>query len=41
MDFSIKFDKVKSGWSIVYSEGSQVVISKTMLYLFLSRSILS
>ena len=28
MEFSIKFDTVKSGWSIVYIEGSQV-ISKT------------
>ena len=28
MDFSIKFDTVKSGWSIVYIEGSQVIISK-------------
>ena len=28
MDFFIKFDTVKPGWSIVYIEGSQVVISK-------------
>ena len=27
MEFSIKFDTVKSGWSIVYIEGSQVIIS--------------
>ena len=27
MEFSIKFDTVKSGWSIVYTEGSQVIIS--------------
>ena len=24
----IKFDTFKSGWSIVYTEGSQVIISK-------------
>ena len=28
MESSIKFDSVKSGWSIVYIEGSQVIISK-------------
>ena len=28
MEFSIKFDTVKSGWSIVYIEGSQVIVSK-------------
>ena len=27
MEFSITFDTVKSGWSIVYIEGSQVIIS--------------
>ena len=27
MEFSIKFDILKSGWSIVYIEGSQVIIS--------------
>ena len=27
MGFSIKFDRVKSGWSIVYIEGSHVMIS--------------
>ena len=26
MDFPIKFDTVKSGWSVVYIEGSQVMI---------------
>ena len=35
MDFSIKFDTVKSGWSIVYIEGSQVIISKKSI-VFLS-----
>ena len=28
MEFPIKFDSVKSGWSIIYIEGSQVIISK-------------
>ena len=28
MEFSIKFDTVKSGWSIIYSEWSLVSISK-------------
>ena len=28
IEFSIKFDTVKSGWSILYIEGSQVIISK-------------
>ena len=28
MEFSIKLDTIKSGWSIVYIEGSQVIISK-------------
>ena len=27
MEFPIKFDTIKSGWSIVYIEGSQVIIS--------------
>ena len=27
MESSIKFDTVKSGWSIVYIEGSQAIIS--------------
>ena len=35
MEFPIKFDKVKSGWSIVYIEGSQVIISKNIFYFFL------
>ena len=26
MGFSIKFDSVKSGWSVVYIEGIQVII---------------
>ena len=30
MDFSIKFDAVKSGWSIVYIEGSQGIISQNL-----------
>ena len=28
MEFPIKFDTVKLGWSIVYIEGSQVIISQ-------------
>ena len=35
MKFSIKFDTAKSGWSIVYIEGSQVIISKKILSFFL------
>ena len=35
MEFSIKFDTVKSGWSIVYFEGSQVIISKHIVFLSL------
>ena len=38
MEFPIKFDTVKSGWSIVYIEGSQVIISKKYT-LFLSLKI--
>ena len=36
MEFPIKFDTVKSGWSIVYFKGSQVIISKN---IFLSLKI--
>ena len=35
MKFSIKFDPVKSGWSIVYNEGSQVIISNNIVFLSL------
>ena len=28
MEFPIKFDTVWLGWSIVYNEGTQVIISK-------------
>ena len=38
MEFSIKLHTIKSGWYIVYIEGSQVIISK-ILYFFLGRSI--
>ena len=31
MEFSIKLNTIKSGWSIVYNEGLQVIISKKML----------
>ena len=41
MDFFIKFDTVKSGWTSVNIEGSQVIISKIILYLFQLRLILS
>ena len=32
MKFSIKFDTVKTGYSIVYIEGLQVIISKNNIY---------
>ena len=35
MECSIKLDTVKLGWSIVYIEGSQVIISKKCI-IFLS-----
>ena len=34
MEFSIKFGIVKSGWSIVYIEGSQVIITKKYCICF-------
>ena len=36
MDFPIKLHTVKSGWSIVYIEGSQVIISKNIAFLSLT-----
>ena len=30
MDLSKKFDKEYAGWSILYSEGSQIIISKVL-----------
>ena len=35
MEYSIKFDTVKSGWSIIYIEGLQVIISKHIVFLSL------
>ena len=35
MEFSIKLHTIKSGWSIVYIEGSQVIISKNIIFLSL------
>ena len=35
MEFPLQFDTVKSGWSIVYIEGSQVIISKNILFFSL------
>ena len=35
IEFSIKFDTVGSEWSIVYIEGSQVIILRKILYFFL------
>ena len=35
MEFSIKLHTVKSGWSIVYIEGSHVIISKNYGTVFL------
>ena len=34
MDFSTNFNAVKSGWSIVYIEGSQVITSQNLLCFF-------
>ena len=35
MKFSIKLNTIKSGWSFLYIEGSQVIISpQNILYLF-------
>ena len=36
MEFSIKFDRVNAGWSNVYTEGSQVIISKNIVFLSLN-----
>ena len=41
MDYSIKFYTVKSGLSILYIEGSQVILYKNIFYLSLWRSIIS
>ena len=41
MGFPIKFDSVKSGWSIVYIEGSQVIISQKYYISFSLRFCLS
>ena len=38
MEFSIKLHTIKSGWSIVYIKGSQVIISKKYCF-FLSLKI--
>ena len=35
MKFPIKFDTVKSGWSIVYIEGSHALVSKLNVFLYL------
>ena len=35
MEFSIKLHTIKSGWSIVYNEGSQVENFKNIAFLFL------
>ena len=35
MEFPIKFDTVKSGWSNIYIEGSLVKISKNIVFLSL------
>ena len=35
MEFPIYFDTVKSGWSIVYIEGSHIIISKKNIFLSL------
>ena len=33
MKFPFNFETVKSRWSIIYIEGSQVIISKNMIFL--------
>ena len=35
MKYSIKLHTIKSAWSIVYIEGSQVILSKTIVLLSL------
>ena len=35
MDSPIKFGTVKSGWSIIYIEGSRVMLSKYIIFLSL------
>ena len=40
MEFSINSDKLKSGWSIVYIEGLQDVISKKIIIFFYSLKII-
>ena len=35
IEFPIKFDTVKSGWSIIYIEGPQVIISTKIVFLSL------
>ena len=32
MELPIKFDTIKSGWSIVYIEGSEVIISQKYIF---------
>ena len=32
-EFLIKYDTVKPGWSIIYIEGSQVIIFKNIIFL--------
>ena len=34
MEFPTKFDTVKTGWLIIYTEGSQIIISKTCNIFF-------
>ena len=41
MELPIKFDTVKSGWSIVYIEGSQIIISKYIVCLSLKIDFIS
>ena len=33
VEFSIKFDTVKSGWHFVYIDGSKVIISKSIILI--------
>ena len=35
MEFPIELHTMKSGWSILYIEGSQIIISKNIVFLYL------
>ena len=39
MEFSIKLNLIKSGWSIVYIEGSQIIIPPKIMFFILKMAI--